>query len=172
MLIVVSALPILILAVYSGIMQRDAAERSEQQELRLIAELTAKRPELIIESVHQLLFAIGGQVDHLLTNRQDCHRYFHRLLPEGSGLYRSMGVILPNGDIFCSSVVSKPSESVNLKDRFYFKMAAQSSKFTVGEYQMGRVIGGPGLNFANPVMDAKGQLQAVVFCRPEHRDFH
>ena len=162
-LILASGLPILILAVYSGIVQRDAAERIEQQELRLIAELTAKRPELIIESVHQLLFAIGGQVDNLLSDRQNCHRYFHRLLPEGGGLYRSLGLIQPNGDIFCSSIVSKSRDPINVKDRSHFGMAAATGKFSVGEYQVGRVTGSAGINFAYPVLDANGRLQAVVF---------
>lgn len=162
-LILASGLPILILAVYSGIVQRDAAERSEQQELRLIAELTAKRPELIIESVHQLLFAIGGQVDNLLSDRQNCHRYFHRLLPEGGGLYWSMGLIQPNGDIFCSSIVSKSRDPINVKDRSHFGMAAATGKFSVGEYQVGRVTGSAGINFAYPVLDANGRLQAVAF---------
>lgn len=162
-LILASGLPILILAVYSGIVQRDAAERSEQQELRLIAELTAKRPELIIESVHQLLFAIGGQVDNLLSDRQNCHRYFHRLLPEGGGLYRSLGLIQPNGDIFCSSIVSKSRDPINVKDRSYFGMAAATGKFSVGEYQVGRLTGSAGINFAYPVLDANGRLQAVAF---------
>jgi len=162
-LIVVSALPILILAIYSGVMQRDAAERSERHELQLIAELTAKRPELIIESVYQLLFAIGGHVDHLLTNREECHRYFHRLLPESSGLYRSMGLIQPNGDIFCSSIVSKSSDAINVKDRAHFRMAIESGQFSVGEYQVGRVTSAQGINFAYPVLDAEGRPLAVVF---------
>jgi diguanylate cyclase (GGDEF)-like protein len=162
-LIIASALPILILAIYSGIMQRDAAERNEQQELRLIAELTAKRPEQLLESAHQLLFAIGGHVDHLLADRLDCHRYFRRLLPEKDGLYRSIGLILPNGDVFCSSTISKSSESINTKDRRYFRMAVESGKFSVGEYQVGRVTGSAGINFALPVMDANGRLQAVAF---------
>lgn len=162
-LIIASALPFLVLAVYSGIMQRNAAERSEQQELRLIAELTAKRPELIIESVYQLMFAIGGQVDHLLANRQDCHQYFRRLLPEGSGLYRSMGLIQANGTIFCSSIISTGSKAINVADRDYFRMAVGTGKFSVGEYQVGRVTSGSGINFAYPVTDTKGQLQAVVF---------
>jgi diguanylate cyclase (GGDEF)-like protein len=163
LLILASALPILILAIYSGIMQRDAAERSEQQELRLIAELTAKRPEQFLESAHQLLFAIGGQVDHLMADRLDCHRYFTRLLPNGGSQYRVIGLILPSGDVFCSSTISKSSESINVKDRSHFKMAVQHGEFSVGEYQVGRVTGSGGINFAYPVMDAKGQLQAVAF---------
>lgn len=144
-------------------MQRDAAERNERQELRLIAELTAKRPEQMLENAHQLLFAIGGHVDHLLADRQECHRYFRRLLPDGSGLYRAMGLALPNGDVFCSSTIGKASESINIRDRPHFRMAAESGKFSVGRYQIGRVTGSAGINFAYPVVDAKGRLQAVVF---------
>ncbi len=163
LLVIASALPLLALAIYSSIMQRAAAERSEQQELRLIAELTAKRPEQLLESAHQLLIAIGGQADHLLADRMECHRYFRRLLPGGNGLYRAMGLILPNGDTFCSSIISKSSEVINVKDRLHFRMAAQSGKFSVGEYQIGRMTGSAGVNFAYPVMDADGRLQAVVF---------
>lgn len=163
LLVLASALPILLLAVYSGIEQRDAAERNERQELRLIAELVAKRPEQLLESAHQLLIAIGGQADHLLADRMECHRYFRRLLPEGGGLYRAMGLILPGGDVFCSSTVSTSNASVNVKDRFYFRSAVGSGKFSVGEYQVGRVTGSSGINFAFPVMDANGRLQAVAF---------
>ncbi len=163
LLVIASALPVLALVIYSSIMQREVAERDEQQELRLIAELTAKRPEQLLESAHQLLTAIGGQTDHLLADRMECHRYFRRLLPEGGGLYRAMGLILPSGDVFCSSTVSNSSAPINVKDRIYFRMAVESGKFSVGEYQVGRVTGAGGVNFSFPVMDANGRLQAVVF---------
>lgn len=156
-------MPILTWVIYSSIMQREVAENDERQELRLIAELVAKRPEQLLESAHQLLIAIGGQADHLLADRMECHRYFRRLLPEGGGLYRAMGLILPDGDVFCSSTVSTSNASVNVKDRFYFKSAVGSGKFSVGEYQVGRVTGSSGINFAFPVMDANGRLQAVAF---------
>jgi len=163
LLVIASALPILALVIYNSIVQREVAEREEQQELRLIAELTAKRPEQLLESAHQLLIAIGGQAEHLLADRMECHRYFRRLLPEGVGLYRAMGLILPGGDVFCSSTVSSSSASINVKDRFYFRSAVESGKFSVGEYQVGRVTGSSGINFAFPVMDAGGKLQAVAF---------
>jgi diguanylate cyclase (GGDEF)-like protein len=163
LLILALALPILILAVYSSFLQRDTAERSEKQELRLIAELTAKRPEQLLESVHQLLFAIGGQTELLLADRLACHRYFKRLMPDQGGQYRVIGLILPGGDIFCSSAVSKASESVNVRDRPHFRMATQYGKFSVGEYQVGRVTGGAGINFAYPVLDDQGQLLAMAF---------
>lgn len=163
LLVIASALPILVLVIYSSIMQREVAERDEQQELRLIAELVAKRPEQLLESAHQLLTAIGGQADHLLVDRMECHRYFRRLLPEGGGQYRAMGLILPGGDVFCSSIVSTKNASINVKDRFYFRSAVGSGKFSVGEYQVGRVTGSSGINFAYPVMNPDGNLQAVAF---------
>ncbi len=163
LLVIAAALPILALSVYVGVAQRNAAERGEQQELRLIAELTAKRPEQFLESVHQLLFAVGGQTEHLLKDRLDCHRYFKRLLPDSGSQYRVIGLILPGGDIFCSSVVSKISESINVRDRPHFGMAVRSGKFSVGEYQIGRLTGAAGINFAYPVKDETGRLLAVAF---------
>ena len=163
LLVIASALPILALVIYSSIMQREVAERDEQQELRLIAELVAKRPEQLIESAHQLLIAIGSQGDHLLADRMECHLYFRRLLPEGGGLYRAMGLTLPSGDVFCSSTVSNSSGSVNVRDRPYFRMAVESGKFSVGEYQVGRVTGSSGINFAYPVMNPDGSLKVVAF---------
>lgn len=163
LLVVASALPILALSVYVGVVQRDAAERSERQELQLIAELTAKRPELIIESVHQSLYAVAGQIEDLLSDRAKCHQYFRRLLPEAGGLYRAMGVALPNGDVFCSSVVRHGNESINIRDRSHFRMAVTSGRFSVGDYLVGRVTGQHGINFAYPVKDAQGNLLAVLF---------
>lgn len=163
LLVIALALPMLTLSVYVSVAQREAAEHSERQELRLIAELTAKRPELIIESVHQLLYAVGGQVQSLLADRENCYQYFKRLLPEKAGLYRTIGLITPGGEVFCSSLVRARDDSINTRDRSYFKMAVQSGKFTVGEYQVGRVTGLEGINFGYPVLDEKGRLLAVVF---------
>lgn len=163
LLVIALALPMLMLSVYVSVAQREAAEHSERQELRLIAELTAKRPELIIESVHQLLYAVGGQVQSLLADRENCYQYFKRLLPEKAGLYRTIGLITPGGEVFCSSLVRGRDGSINARDRSYFKMAVQSGKFTVGEYQVGRVTGLEGINFGYPVLDEKGRLLAVVF---------
>lgn len=77
-------------------------------------------------------------------------------------MYEVMGVILPNGDVFCSSTVSNSSTSINVKDRLYFRMAVESGKFSTGECQ-GRVTGSPGINFSFPVMNADGGLRAMVF---------
>ena len=154
-------LPILALMVYGGIEQRRAAEAGERRELQLIAELAAKRPEQVIESARQFTFAISGHVDQLLADRRFCHDFFRRLQQASAPAYHGMGLILPNGRLFCNSV--SPDTSVDLGDRLYFRLAISSGRFVVGDYQMGRVTRQQGLNFAYPVMDAAGKPQAVLF---------
>jgi len=161
--VVMSTLPVLALTVFVGLSQRSADEARERQELGLIAELTAKRPEQIIESARQLLFAVAGNVDHLLRDRAACDAYFRRLQAEGGQIYRSMGLILPDGTVFCNTAAGPGGGVINVSDRYYFRVAVRSGKFAVGEYQMGHSTGTPGLNFAHPVSGSDGKLLAVVF---------
>jgi putative nucleotidyltransferase with HDIG domain len=52
---------------------------------------------------------------------------------------------------------------VNSADRGYFRRAMGLKRFAIGEYQIGRVSGKAAINFAYPVLDAGGQVRAVVF---------
>ncbi|MBY0268928.1 MAG: diguanylate cyclase [Burkholderiales bacterium] len=162
-LVFASALPILGLTLYNGIAQRAAAEAGERDELRLIAELTAKRPEQLILNARQLLVTMAANMDSLLRDRQSCHEYFDRLSAEIGGIFRAAGVILPDGTLHCNSSIANPDFKINVGDRPYFRMAMDSGKFTVGEYQVGRTSGQSGINFAYPVFDADKRPRGVVF---------
>lgn len=163
LLVMAAALPILGLTVYVGASQRMAAEARERGELRLIAELSAKRPEQIIEGANQLLHAVAGNLDYLLRSHANCIDYFTRLSGLSGGIYRSMGIALPDGDIFCNSAAPQPSPTINIGDRYYFRLAMESRKFSVGEYQIGRSTRSPGLNLVFPVTSGDGSVRAVVF---------
>lgn len=163
LLVIASVMPVMGLAVYAGMMQRDAAEREERQALLLIAELTAKHPEQIIENARQLLFAAAGNIDNLLAGHATCDAYFRRLAQATGGLYRSMGLIKPDGDVFCNTAAPTRLPVINVRDREYFRLAMESRRFTVGDYQIGRSTRTPGLNFAYPVLDADGSVMGVLF---------
>jgi diguanylate cyclase (GGDEF)-like protein len=163
LVVLASTLPVLALTVFVGFSQRSTAEALERQELQLIAELTAKRPEQIIESARQLLFAVAGNVDYLLRDSASCEAYFRRLQPEGGSIYRSMGLILPDGTVFCNSASAPGAGTVSVADRYYFRTAVRSGAFTVGDFRVSRSTGEPGMNFAYPVFAPGGRLQAVVF---------
>jgi serine phosphatase RsbU (regulator of sigma subunit) len=52
---------------------------------------------------------------------------------------------------------------VNLADRLYFELAIQSRNFVVGDYQIGRITGLPSVSYAYPLLDAAGNVEAVLF---------
>lgn len=154
-------LPILALMVYGGIEQRRAAEAGERRQLQLIAELAVKRPEQVIEGARLVMVSISDHADQLLADRKYCHDFFKRMQRSSAPQFHGMGLILPNGRLFCNSV--SPDAKADLSDRYYFRLAVSSGRFVVGDYQTGRATRQQGLNFAYPVMDAEGKPQAVLF---------
>jgi diguanylate cyclase (GGDEF)-like protein len=163
LLVILSALPILVLAVYNGFQQRAAAELTERQHLQLIAGLTARRPEQMIEGARQLLFAATADINDLLKDKASCALQVRKIVAQVQGLYRTVGIILPNGDIYCNATTAPVEPNVNVKDRDYFQLAMSSGKFAVGGYQIGRFTGLPAINLAQPVLDASGKVIAIAY---------
>ncbi len=163
LLVLLSALPILVLAVYNGFQQRAAAELTERQHLQLIAGLTARRPEQMIEGARQLLFAATADISDLLQDKASCARQVRKIAAQVQGLYRTVGIILSNGDVFCNSTTAPDGLNVNVKDRDYFQLAMSSGKFAVGGYQIGRFTELPAINMAQPVLDGSGKVIAVAY---------
>lgn len=163
LLVVMSALPLLGVAVYNSVAQRDRAEAAEKQNLQLIAGLTARRPQQVIEGARQLLFAVTADIEDLMRDRTSCTAQFRKVMTEVRGLYRTMGLILPNGDIFCNATTSPQELKVNVADRDYFRMAMSSGKFSVGGYIVGRATGLPAINLAYPVIGSNGRVVAVAY---------
>ncbi len=162
LVVLASTLPVLGLAVYGEYTHRSDAELDERTRLRLIAELTAKRPALVIEGARQLLFATAGNIDHLLSGRKECQAYLRRLILE-QGQYFSVGLVLPDGKLYCASFPQESDVPVDVSDRLYFRQAAASGKFVIGEYQVGRLTRRQSINFGYPAVDAGNTLKAVLF---------
>ena len=163
LLVVLSALPILGVAVYNGLHQRATAEAAEKQHLQLIASLTARRPEQIISGASQLLYAITADVNDLLRSRKDCSDHFRKAMAQVQGLYRTMGLVLPNGDIYCNATTAPEVLKVNVQDRDYFQMAYTTGKYSVGGYQIGRATGLPSIGMGYPVIDDHRKVVAIAF---------
>jgi len=162
LLVLAAMLPILALTVYNGFRERATAVAAERTQLRLIAELTAKRPEQQLLYARQLLSTMAVNIDELLKDRGTCRDYFRRMGLDTNGIFRSFGVILPDGELHCNSALPD-SLMINVGDRPYFRLALKSGQFVVGEYQVGRNSGRAGINFGLPVLDADGRVRAVLF---------
>ena len=165
LLVVISALPILGVAVYTSLVQRNSAEMVERQSLQLIASLIARRPEQIIHGASQLLFAVTMDFHDLLGDRNVCKAHFRNLLTQTRGLYRNMGLILPDGNIYCNSTAGQDELDVKAGAMASdsFQMAISSRKFVVGGFQAGQATGLPGINFFYPVLGNNGNVIAVAY---------
>jgi diguanylate cyclase (GGDEF)-like protein len=159
--VVLSAVPALALMVYGALEQRYVAEAHAREDLQRYARLAAKQQEQTLEGARQLLFALSGVAPALTRDRQACHEYFRGLMLASHGLYHSMGVHLASGDLYCNAVTW--SDGVNVSNRYYFRLAADSGKFSVGGYQPARATVKEGIDFGQPVLDAGKKVLGVVF---------
>ena len=161
LLIIVSALPALGLAVYTGLERRSQAEVDARDDLARMAALAATRQEEVIEGARQLLFAVAETADSLRRDPKACQEFFARLVRGSDGLYHSMGIHNAEGRLICNAVSWQGD--VNVKDRRYFRMASETRKFAVGVHQIGRATGLAGINFGYPVVDSERRLTGIVF---------
>jgi serine phosphatase RsbU (regulator of sigma subunit) len=76
-------------------------------------------------------------------------------------LYLNIGVMNRGGDIVCSALPL--TARVNAADRPYFARVLATRDFVMGDYQIGRVTQLPAINYAQPVLDGNGEVQAVLF---------
>jgi diguanylate cyclase (GGDEF)-like protein len=161
--VVLSAVPALALMVYGALEQRYVAEAHAREDLQRYARLAAKQQEQNLEGARQLLFALSGVVPALTRDRQACHEYFRGLMLASHGLYNSMGVHLASGELYCNAVTW--NDGVNVSDRYYFRLAAASGRFSVGGYQPARATVKEGIDFGQPVLDADKKVLGVMFAR-------
>lgn len=126
-----------------------------------LARLAAKEHEKIIESGRTVLETLAQiPAVNRLRSRSDCEGLLSRVL-DGHRSYSNLGVIRADGRVFCSAL--RVPEGVNLADRSYFRRAMETRSFSVGDYQIGRITGQPGLNLAYPLLDERRRSQGVIF---------
>lgn len=159
-LVILAALPALLLTVYSAIERRASAETQAREELRRLVKLAAMQQWQVVEGARQMLVASSQILSTLMEDRKRCGQYFANLLAQNREIYNSMGLFLANGELFCNAATF---QKVNSGDRLYFRLAKETGKFSVGEYQIGRVTGKPGINFGFPVKDSDNKVFAVAF---------
>ncbi|HUL93716.1 MAG TPA: diguanylate cyclase [Burkholderiales bacterium] len=160
-LVILAALPALILTVYSAIERRESEERQARAELVRLVKLAALQQWQVVESARQMMVASSQILLTLLEDGPRCKQYFAGLLAQNRNSYHALGLFGENGELLCNAVTWR--EKVYSGDRLYFRLAKETGRFAVGEYQIGRVTGQAGINFGFPVKDAENRIRAVAF---------
>ena len=161
LLVILAALPALILTLYSAIERRESADSQARAELTRLVRLAAMQQWQVVESARQMMVASSQTLLTLLDDKPRCTQFFGALLAQNRNSYHAMGMFNLDGTLFCNA--SSWREKVYSGDRLYFRLAKETGRFAVGEYQIGRVTGNAGINFGFPVRDADHEIRAIAF---------
>ncbi|HEY2987316.1 MAG TPA: PAS domain S-box protein [Candidatus Binatia bacterium] len=160
LLVSIATIPALGLILYDAWNDRVQQTREIERSVERLARFFANEQLRIMESARQLLIALAQLREVRQRDTRACSALFAELDAHYS-LYANFGAVDPDGTVFCSSVPARGS--INVSERAYFNRALETREFAVGEYQIGRATGKAMLNFGYPVLNEKGNVQAIVF---------
>ncbi len=160
-LVLLAILPALGLVLYTAIDQRHSAIKEATASAQRIVRLAAAAQKQYIETSRQLLTTLAQLREVRPERAEEAEALFRTLLPVHM-IYANIGALDPDGYVFASAI--PVTNRVYLGDRSYFKIARDTQKFAIGEFQLGRITGKPTLNMAHPIRGRfDGQFHGVVF---------
>ncbi|MBI5968531.1 MAG: PAS domain S-box protein [Deltaproteobacteria bacterium] len=160
LLVLCAIIPALGVTLYSGLEQRRIAATQAKEEALRLARLLSNSQNELIEGGRHLLYTLAQLPQVRKCDSAFCCSLFADLLKQYPW-YLNIGAAKPDGSIFASAVPM--DQPVNIADRSYFQLALQTRNFAIGDYQIGRIVGKPVVNFGYPVLDEAGKVKAVVY---------
>lgn len=158
-LVLLSVLPALGIILHQGLQSRDHAFQFAKEETGRLAHSLAAMQERMTEATRQMLATLALMPEVQSQDHSACSRIFAQLL-EGNPFYTNVIMADAHGEIIASA---QPfTSSVNLADRKHFQDAVRGKKFSSGEYIVSRTTMVPAFPLAFPVIDAKGDVVAVL----------
>ncbi|MBI1744714.1 HAMP domain-containing protein [Candidatus Acetothermia bacterium] len=127
--------------------------------MQQLVRLAASNQESLIEGTHELLVTLAALPEVRSRDSAACSALFGSLLRQYPP-YTNLGVAALNGDVFCSAILTR--DTANVADRSWFRLARDTQRLAVGEYQIGRPTEAITITIGYPVLEAE-QVQAVVF---------
>jgi len=154
------------LTMYDAFEARRAAIGEIGQDTQRTARLASAANQQLIHATDSILaaLAVAPAIQHM--DWPACRQLLSKALGLNS-VYANFGVAGTDGTVVCSArPLSRP---VNIADREYFQLALATQAFSIGGYQIGRVVGTPTQNFALPVVDATGAVHHVIYAAVDLR---
>jgi len=160
LLVLLACTPLVGLTLYTASEERQRLVTEWNQRSQEMMELATREEERVIGQTRQLLLALAESSPVRSGNRRDCRKLLDELL--GSyPRYANLGVIRTNGSVLASArPMAEPASQTN---QLFFSRALKTHAFAIGDFPDGQAAGKPTVNFACPVFDSAGQVQAVVF---------
>ncbi|NVN85568.1 MAG: EAL domain-containing protein [Rhodopseudomonas sp.] len=124
-----------------------------------MARIIAANLDTKIQGTSQLHFGLAQAHDLAVSDKAKCSAFLADVLaknPQFTGIL----TINPDGKLFCDSL--QTGRVLDLRDRYYFKRALETTNAVIVEPVFGRLTGAPVLQIAYPARDELGQLRFVL----------
>lgn len=160
LLVVLACIPLAGLTVHNASEERRRQMADWQQRSQEFAKRAALEEEKVVGQTRQLLLALAESAQVRSGNRRDCKKLLDDLFA-AHPRYVNLGLIRTNGDFLASALPL--AGLANQADREFFRRALATRAFAIGDYPVGITTGKVTVDFGFPVIDASGNVQAVVF---------
>ncbi|MBI4476327.1 MAG: PAS domain S-box protein [Acidobacteria bacterium] len=157
-LLLLAFLPASALLVYNNFDRRRAETQHVGDQAMRLARLAARDQERLLAEANRMLSGLASQPDVRSGDPQRCGRRLAASV-EHHPSYGNFLVANPAGAVICSG---KAAPSINVSDRKYFQDAIRTRRFSIGNYQVGRITGRASLSFGLPILDESGAPEGVV----------
>lgn len=159
LLVCLILIPIAIMLGLNSYRERKHALESIRMNMARIINFAVIHEEEIFEETRRILSTLAV-IPGVVSGGQECIEFLTSVLGK-SPQYANFGIARSDGNVYCSAVPM--NNPVNIWDRSYFQEALEQREFSVGEYQVGRITGKPGINFGYPVLDKNGNVVSVAY---------
>jgi len=160
LLLLLTLLPALGLALYTGFEQRQAGRRHAREQAVLQARLVAAKQERLLDNTRQVLAALADLPAIHSTNAPFWNGNFKnmlRLQPQ----YCNFGLLEADGRLFASAL---PFDGApNLSEASFYQKVVWSGAFAVGGYEAGFLTRRPTLTFGHPVRRGGSEVTRILF---------
>ena len=154
------AVPLLGLALYSYAVQRDRASTQVSAEALRLARVAASDQQRVIDEARLVLSMMVALPEVRDGDLSACNAMMVRLRDE-LGSFQSLGVIDVQGTIVCSALPE--ALGVSVADRTYVQRALATRRFAVGDFQIGRASRTANINFGHPILGDDGTVHGLAY---------
>jgi len=159
-LVILAFLPAVGLYLYANGILRERELRQSQQELIQFAHVAAVEYQRLIDESRQLLGTLAEFPDVRDAAAPACNRRLASVLNH-TPQYTTLTLIGMDGYLACGSLTV--DGGLYLGDRTYFTRANATTRFSVGDFAIGRITGKPTLGVAYPILDdGSREIESVL----------
>lgn len=160
LLVVLACAPLVVLMLHTAGEDRQRAKAAWRQRSQRVLQLAGRQEQDVIASARQFLLAISESSSVRSFDAQRCKLWLNELVATYPR-YSNLGVMTSGGQVL---VTSKPlAASTDQNRTSLLRQTLATHGFTIGDVSTGGADRHATVNFGYPVLDASGQVLAVVF---------